>query len=636
MSYDDAYAELNETQRYAVDWQDNAALVLAGPGSGKTKVLTTRIARLLRESPTKNFRILALTFTNKAADEMAERVAILAPGMDARMLIGTFHAFCSQVLRQHGSHIGIQSNFTIYNTDDDRKQILHDATKTTRHATTVRQNDKVLEKIDELMYRFATLESAPAYFRDPEQGKQYAEIYHAYEQELRRLNALDFNSLLVQTYRLITEYPAIAARYQRAYPYWLIDEFQDTNTAQYRLIKALAGTTFKNVVVVADDDQIIYEWNGASYKQLERFRQDFTPELIQLPTNYRCPATIIAAANQLVQYNNTRTPQKALLIAAKTKNEFPEHEHIRVLGFDNEAEEAIGITEMILESGQVMWGHTVVLARTRSLLDTLLPTLKDAGVSAVIAQRRDHFLTPQHRWLQFCLRQVVRPLDKGNFIQFVNAYNKMASLDVSAKQLTTDAEQTGLDYLDTWATAVMEHEECRTIGELVKELRRRPDTHAGFIHHCEQEFRAEAQGDAHGDLADDCKAWQELKVSIAQAVGRDAGLDHFLQQLDLRSKEPTPPDDTVRLMTIHAAKGTEANYVYVMGMAEDHIPSFHSIKKGDDSPQMEEERRGCFVAITRTKEQLTLSAARSYRGWSKQPSRFLTEMGLVIIDPESQ
>jgi len=215
MSYDAAYQELNETQRYAVDCQDNAALVLAGPGSGKTKVLTTR-------------------------------VAILAPGMEARIFIGTFHAFCSQVLRQHGSHIGIQSNFTIYNNEDDRKQILHDATKTTPHATTVRQNDKkVLEKIDELMYRFATPEDTPNYIQDQEQGKQYAEIYHAYEKELQWLNALDFNSLLVQTYRLITEYPAIAERYRRSYPYWLIDEFQDTNTAQYRLVKALAGTTFK-------------------------------------------------------------------------------------------------------------------------------------------------------------------------------------------------------------------------------------------------------------------------------------------------------------------------------------------------------------------------------------------------------
>ena len=263
--------------------------------------------------------------------------------------------------------------------------------------------------IDKLMYRLITPDDTVKQFSDHEEGRRYAEIYAAYEQELRRLNALDFNSLLLQTYRLLTEYPAIAERYRRAYPYWLIDEFQDTNTAQYRLIRALTGTTFKSVFMVADDDQIIYEWNGANYKQLERFRKDFAPKEMQLPTNYRCPATIITAANKLVQYNSSRTPNKTPLVAAKERNEFPDDEHIRVVGYDNEGDEVAGIATTIWESGQATWGHTIVLARNRSLLDALLPYLKNAGVPTVIAQRRDNFLTPEFRWLQFSLRQVVRP-----------------------------------------------------------------------------------------------------------------------------------------------------------------------------------------------------------------------------------
>lgn len=638
MSYAAAYGELNETQREAVDWEDGPALVLAGPGSGKTKVLTLRVARLLRRSPTKNFRILALTFTNKAADEMTGRVNVFAPDQEQRLFIGTFHAFCSQVLRQHGAHIGIQSNFTIYNTEDDRKQILRDATRGTSCASTVRDTEKdVLGKIDKLMYRLVTPVDTVKQFADHDEGRRYAEIYAAYENELRRLNALDFNSLLLQTYRLLTEYPAIGERYRRAYPYWLIDEFQDTNTAQYRLIKALTGATFKNVFVVADDDQIIYEWNGANYKQLERFRTDFTPKELQLPTNYRCPATIIAAANKLVQYNDSRTPNKTPLVAAKAKNQFPDHEHIRVFSYENETQEAAGVAATIAECGPQSWGHTVVLARNRSLLDVLLPQLKNAGVPTVIAQRRDNFLTPEFRWLQFTLRQVVRPLDKTNFIRLVNAYNKMAGLELSAKQLVIDAEQQGRDYLTLWAETLLLQLHCKSTGALVTELCQRPDLHPGFIKHFEQQFRAAiTKDDPHGDLADDCAAWQELRITIAQAVGKDAPLDHFLQQLDLRSKEPTPPDDTVRLMTIHSAKGTEANYVYVMGMAEDQIPSFQSVKQGDDSPAMEEERRNCFVAITRTKEQLTLSAASSYRGWAKQPSRFLREMELLHLLPEQE
>lgn len=636
MSYDDAYQELNETQREAVDWGDGSVLVLAGPGSGKTTVLTLRVARLLRDSPTKNFRILALTFTNRAADEMTGRVNVIAPDQEQRLFIGTFHAFCSQVLRQHGAHIYIQSNFTIYSTEEDRKQILRDATHGTPHETTVRDYGKdVLGTIDKLKYRLVMPEDTIRHFADQDKGRRYAEIYAAYESELRRLNALDFNSLLVQTYGLFTQYPAIAERYRRAYPYWLIDEFQDTNTAQYRLVKALAGTTFKNLFVVADDDQIIYEWNGANYKQLERFREDYAPKELQLPTNYRCPATIIAAANKLVQFNNSRTPNKTPLVAAKAKNEFPDHEHIRVFGYENEVEEAGGIAAIIAESGQPTWGQTVVLARNRSLLDALLPQLKDAGVPTVIAQRRDNFLTPEFGWLHFSLRQVVRPLDKTNFIQLVNAFNKMAGLELSGKQLIIDAEQQGRDYLTVWADELLPYLHCKSTGALVAELCKRPDTHPGFIRHFEQQFRAAIpEDDPHTDLADDCAAWQELRITIGQAVGRDAPLDHFLQQLDLRSKEPPPPEDTVRLMTIHGAKGTEANYVYVMGMAEGQIPSFQSVKQGDDSPAMEEERRNCFVAITRTKEQLTLSAASAYRGWSKRPSRFLREMGLLHLLPD--
>ena len=625
-----ALAELTSLQRAAVDWQDGAALVLAGPGSGKTRVLTSRIARLLHESTGKTFRILALTFTNKAADEMAERVNTLVPAEETRIFIGTFHALCSQILRQHGSHLGIQSDFAIYSQDNDRQSVLRDAIR--RGMLTLPGTiQQALQHIDRFLYRLANPEDASRYYADGDDAVLYEHLYRAYEEELSLLNALDFNSLLRQTYRLTTAYPAIAERYRRTYAYWLIDEFQDTNTPQYRLIKALAGTTFKNVFVVADDDQIIYEWNGASYRQIERFRSDFYPELIQLPTNFRCPPSIVAAANQLVGNNHNRTPQKAPLVAAKAVSKLPPNQHVRFLPYMTDADEAVGIAALIAGSAPDTWGRTLVLARTRALLESVLPRLKAATVPAVIAQRRDQFLTPEYRWLQCCLRQIVRPNDKNNFVQLVNAYNKMTGLTLNHKQLLIEAEQDGKDNLAVWADCLQRHDtiEVRTVGEYVRELRLRPDRHQPFAVYFHQRFRTVAQDDPTGDLADDCSAWQELTVCIAQAVGREAALDHVLQQLDLRSKQPTPPPDTVLLMTIHGAKGAEADYVYVIGMAEDNIPSFQSIKKGDDSTEMEEERRNCFVAITRTKEQLTLSAAKTYRGWEKKPSRFLTEMGLL-------
>ncbi len=630
--YEQAIQELKDLQRYAVDWQDGPALVLAGPGSGKTRVLTTRIARIIQESPTQNFRVLALTFTNKAADEMTSRVGILCPNSEERLSIGTFHAFCTNILRQHGSHIGIQTNFTIYSLDDDRRQVLRDALKRDPGTTPVgHDEDQILRTIDGLMNRFATPETTPALFRDQAQGQRYAKTYALYEEELQRLNALDFNSLLLQTHRLITTYPAIAARYRRTYPYWMIDEFQDTNTAQYRIIKELAGTEFKNVFVVADDDQIIYEWNGASYQQLERYRRDFTPELIQLPTNYRCPPCIVAAANQLVTHNNTRTPQKAPLIAGRTTTQLPEAQHMRLLTYATDNDEAAGVATTIQQAGKNTWGSTIVLARTRSLLDKLLQQLKENDVPAVIAQRRDQFLTPQFQWLQATLHQVTRPLDKRNFRLVVDTYNEATGAVYVAGELVSEAEQTSVDYLGVWANHLTESTETvhKTTGEHLAALRRQPDRHTAFTDYFVQQFTKLTTEEGYEALAEDCAAWNELKTNIAHTIDRDAGLDQFLQQLDLRSKEPSPPAGSVRLMTIHAAKGTEADYVYVIGMAEDNIPSFQSIKKGNLSAEMEEERRNCFVAITRTREQLTLSTARQYRNWQKKPSRFLNEMGLT-------
>jgi DNA helicase II / ATP-dependent DNA helicase PcrA len=633
-AYEQAINELRDLQRYAVDWQEGPALILAGPGSGKTRVLTTRIARLLQESPNQRFRILALTFTNKAADEMRTRVAALCDNTDDRALVGTFHSFCTDILRQHGAHIDIQTDFTIYSLEDDRREVLRDIIKRDPSLAPAGHDDnQILRTIDALMSRFATADAAKSLFRDQTIGACYAALYARYEEELRQLNALDFSSLLLQTYRLITTYPAIAERYRKTYRHWLIDEFQDTNRPQYRIIKDLAGTTFKNLFVVADDDQIIFEWNGASYQQLERFRADFNPTQIQLPTNYRCPPSIIAAANQLVTHNNTRTPQKAPLIAAKTTNLLPADQHLRVVTYMTDNDEAIGIADLIHRAGPGTWGNTIVLARIRSLLDKLLQQLNNRAVPAIIAQRRDAFLTPQFQWLQAVLHQVARPLDKKNFRFVVDACNAMSGRRDVADDYIAEAEQTSVDYLGVWATHLTEESELylKTIGEFVNGLRQQPRNHAAFEDYFLKEFRkiAETNEEAHQGLLEDCRAWQELKAVIAATIDRNASIDQFLQQLDLRSKEPSPRPGSVRLMTIHAAKGGEADYVYVIGMAEDNIPSFQSIRKGDKSPEMEEERRNCFVAITRTREQLTLSTAKQYRGWTKQPSRFLKEMRLI-------
>lgn len=630
-----ALSRLTDAQRNAVNWNTGAMLVLAGPGSGKTQVLTCRIARLLDESRDKSFRILALTFTNKAADEMKSRVANFVPGLEERTNIGTFHSFCSQVLRQHGVHLGINPDFSIYALDDDRRAVLEDALRrAAAQGQAVSMEDvRYLSLIDRMKARLIEPSAAEAALARLPDAARIALVYRSYEEELNKVNALDFNSLILETHRLARDFPAIAGRYRRSHPYWLLDEFQDTNTAQYRLIRTLAGDDFRNVFAVADDDQIIYQWNGASFKQIQSFIADFGAEAIQLPTNYRCPPAIVEAANRLVVYNAQRTTDKKPLIAGKSNLKLPEAEHIQLRVFPTDEQEAAEIASEISRKGKETWGDIRVLARTRALLVRMQNALQQAGVPATIAQRRDDFLSPEFRWLTACLSQIVRPLDRRNFGVLVEAFNRMVGAPVAADQIVADSEASSRSYFATWldtAARQASTDTQRRLVNLMVSLVADPAGARGVIDQALAEFdRIAAAAEGESDLVEDLLAWREIARDIAQHIGRAAPLDQFLQELQLRSKEPTPKPNTVTLMTIHGAKGGEFDYVYVVGLAEDTMPSFQSRQKGDSSPEMEEERRNCFVAITRAKECLVLSRAERYRGYQKAPSRFLLEMGLV-------
>lgn len=634
-----ALEKLSEVQRYAVDWNEGPLLVLAGPGSGKTQVLTCRIAQVLENSKNQNFRVLALTFTNKAADEMQERVAAFVPDLEDRATIGTFHSFCGQVLRQHGVHVGIKPDFAIYSVDEDRKAVLEDALRRalTEGKNVDIDNVKYLPLIDRVKSKLIQPDEAEAALLRLEDSKGAAATYQLYEEELRHINALDFNSLILEVYRLVTMYPTIAARYRRSYTHWLIDEFQDTNSAQYKLVRALAGSEFRNVFAVADDDQIIYEWNGASYKQIQSFVADFTAQIIQLPTNYRCPAAIVEAANRLVVYNVQRNTSKKPLIAGKTEHKYPADEHIQVRIFETDEEEAAGIADELAARGRSVWGQTAVLARTRALLERMHNALQERNVPSVVVQRRDDFLSAEFRWLVAALRQIARPLDRRNVAVLIEAFNRLANTEVSVKQVTSDAETTGRGYLVTWLDTARKQAGLRPAEEnlltLFEQCAGNPSAIKSLIEPILVEFgkKLPETGD-DSDVREDMAAWRELSRDIAGHIGKNAPLDQFLQELQLRSKAPTPKPGTVTLMTIHGAKGKEFDCVYVIGFAEDVLPSFQSRRRGDQSPEMEEERRNCFVAITRTKECLVLSYAGRYRGWQKSPSRFLLEMELLGKD----
>ena len=623
-----ALAPLSPTQRRAVHWDTGAALVLAGPGAGKTRVLTTRVARILDSTPQKNFRVLALTFTTKAADEMRARVEDAVPGLANRTVIGTFHSFCAQVLRQHGSHLKIRPDFGVYDQDQDRAELLRDALE--RAASDGEQvtpdDTRWLKAIDQLRSSLVSPEKTARHFRDSIAGNKAANVYAIYERALQESNVMDFNGMILNTCRLAKKMPSVASRIRNSYPYWLIDEFQDTTPAQYRLVRFLAGDEFKNVFVVADDDQIIYQWAGASYQQISAFRKHFAPELIQLVENRRCPPQIVVAANNLIAKNSERTSGKAPTVAMRPSA----GPAIILRHFSTDTEESDGIAQEIAAQATNLWGRTAILGRTRAILQPVQIALQGAGVNAFIATRRDRFVSPQFLWLHSCLDLSLRPTDRRMLTALTSAANRMTGIELDAALLVAEAQSLDTGYLEAWALAAKDrgNEVATRLAEFGLSLINSRNTWRKVVLEAIA-WLPQTADFAHGlvnDLEEDRAAWDAAVSAIRAEKGSDPDLSETLQGIALRPKEPLLDPAAVRLMTIHAAKGLEFEYVWIVGVVEEILPSWQSLKAGADPAELEEERRNFFVAITRTKEQLILCHADRYRGWRKQPSRFLDEM----------
>jgi DNA helicase-2/ATP-dependent DNA helicase PcrA len=626
-----AMERLSPTQRQAAEWGEGAALVLAGPGAGKTTILTARIARILDSTPNRKFRILALTFTTKAGDEMRSRVEALVPGMTDRTVIGTFHAFCAQVLRQHGSHLGIRPDFGVYDQDRDREELLRDALRDAQHrGESVSANDvRWLKTLDQLRSSLVGPAKAASRFRDPATGELAARVYRIYEAALRERNITDFNGLILDACRLAHQVPAVALRIRQSYPYWLIDEFQDTSPAQYRLVRFLAGDDFRNVFAVADDDQIIYQWAGASYRQIVAFREHFVPELIQLIENRRCPAEVVRAANSLVAHNVERTPGKTPLISSRPE----EDRAITLRIFATDSDEAARVAEEIAAAGPAVWGKTAVIGRTRAILQPVMDALRANGAKAWIAIRRDRFVSPQFVWLQTCLDQSLRPTDRQVFKAMVDAANRIASGEFDAALLAAEAEAAGHGFMEHWALAVSASDNTiasRLAGLALRLVQSRTTWRTVMAEALAWLPQTAATGDnLVTDAAEDKAAWETAVRAIRGERGGEFDLAELLQGIALRPKEPPTDPDAVSLLTVHSAKGLEFDNVWVIGLAESVLPSWQSLKADARPAELEEERRNCFVAITRTRQTLVLSRAERYRGWEKQPSRFIAEMGFA-------
>lgn len=624
--------QLSSIQKDVVNWNDSSVLVLAGPGSGKTRVLTFKIAKLLKSTENETFRVLGLTFTNKAADEMRNRLNELVPNQIERLFLGTYHSFCAEILRQDGSHLGIKPNFNIYAQDNDLKSILNSIKQKNELEFDV---NKMLKIIQILKERLIFPENSKEMF-NKDAGDIISNVYSEYEKILLKDNALDFNSLILKSYELLQKFPALAKKYRIIYPYICLDEFQDTNSAQYSFLKFLAGDENKNLFLVADDDQIIYQWNGANPKRIKDFIKDYSPKVFQLPMNYRCPPEIVKLANNLISNNFSRSNNKKPLEAYKPKSN---NETVRLLHvFSNLKSEAKGISEEIKSLHYDNLGSVVILARNRKLLEEIQYALTEIGIKSIISQRKDEFESTPLIWIHSTLK-LVNDENKNILEAVCGTFEQFTKIKINPDEVITNSQTSEIGYLQNWINLVkkedLDTDQTKLINQTLEFLGKGKDFQGfsefaikWFTNLVEKEELCSSE-EFFTNYKEEKIVWNNLMREIIQSLGINITLEAFLQELQMHSKESTPDSNTVVLMTIHGAKGKEFDHVYLAGLVESELPSFQSIRKGNNSPELEEERRNCFVAITRAELSLTISYAQKYRGWKKKPSRFLYEMGLL-------
>ncbi len=628
----DYLKKLNTNQLAAAQWDTGPLLVLAGPGSGKTATLTARVARLIERGEDESFRILCLTFTRRAAAEMRERLLKLVPNAKDRVLLTTFHSFATDILRQHGSHFGLNPDFEILE-ESERvgivKSVLEEkADELTRFVSA----EKALTAIDFLLRNVTADAQVPSLLRDAEVGKQLQTLFVRYKEVLKQENCLDYGSILYFCEELLRERPRVSKQLRTVYRYICVDEFQDTNMAQYKVLRALAPDRNANVFIVGDDDQVIYQWNGASPTRVRELEQDYDLTTIQLPENYRCPPEVVELANALIVHNGERSPSKKPLLPMKPG---ADRRSVELLSFEDDESEADGIAERVAErlKDGARPSDIVILARATRLLERVQTALGKRSVPSHVQRRKSQFESAPLRFVTSALKLALVRSDEDLASTVTKALSDCVEQDASEEDLAGFSAALNGDQLMALGALVankssVPEELKRSVSSLVQ------GQYASFIESSLAYFDSVEGGSQDGDeqyaeYTTERSVWQSI---IREMGGDDAysmSLGQFLQELALANKTPDAPSNAVRCLTIHSSKGLEFLHVYLIGLSEDQLPSFQSKKSGDDSREMQEERRNCFVAITRTIETLTMSYGGRYNGWRKAPSRFLFEMGLL-------
>lgn len=640
------YDTLNEQQKEAVFHTEGPLLILAGAGSGKTRVLTHRIAYLIEERGVNPWNILAITFTNKAAGEMRERVDRLVGFGAESIWVSTFHSTCVRILRRYIDRIGFDTNFTIYDSDD-QKSLMRDV---------CRVLDVDTKKYKERMF-LSAISAAKDEMITPDEyelnaagdfGKQkIAQVYREYERQLHANNALDFDDLLLKTVQLFQTQPDVLESYQERFRYIMVDEYQDTNTVQFKFVSLLAAK-YQNLCVVGDDDQSIYKFRGANIRNILNFEQEFqNAHVIKLEQNYRSTQNILNAANAVIQ-NNRGRKDKTLW----TDNGDGEKVHLRQ--FDTAYDEAEFVADDIrknIENGGTYQDYAILYrtnAQSRMFEEKFvacnIPYKIVGGVNFYARREIKDLLcylkTIDNGRDDLAVRRIINVPKRGIGLTTITRIQESAA----AREIGFYEALLGLDLIPGVAraaskldsfVALIEYFKRRSDEVSITDLMNEIIEKTGYIENLEAEDKEDAQARIENieELVSKIAAYEEQ--CAAEQV--KPSLSQFLEEValvaDIDSLEENP--DYVVLMTLHSAKGLEFPHVYLVGMEDGLFPSYMTITSDNDE-DLEEERRLCYVGITRAEQELTMTCARKRmtRGEThyNRMSRFLQEIPKELME----
>ncbi len=641
------YDSLNPMQRQAVFHTEGPLLILAGAGSGKTRVLTHRIAYLIQEKEVNPWNILAITFTNKAAQEMRERVDRIAGfGSDA-IWVSTFHSTCARILRRHIDNLGYDTNFTIYDTDD-QKSVIKEVCRRLNVDTKIFKERALLSQISHAKDNLITPDQMEMDAAGDFNQKKTAMVYREYQAALRKNNALDFDDLIVKTVELFQNCDRVLEYYQERFKYIMVDEYQDTNYAQFKFVSLLASR-YENLCVVGDDDQSIYKFRGANIENILGYERVFpNAAVIRLEQNYRSTQNILNAANHVIA-NNAERKEKTLW----TENEEGPKIHFRQFmnGFE-EAEYIVGEISKAHREGLCQYRDCAILYRTNAQSRLFEEKFINANIPYKIVGGVNFYARKEIKDLLCYLKTVDNARDDLAVQRIINVpkrgigattlgrvqdyADKMGISLYEALRVAEEVPSIGrslskIDGFVTFIQMLKSKAQAYTVEDLLKEIIEL----TGYVKELEAEDTEEAR--ARIENIDELISKTVTYQQTMEEQDQPATLAGFLEEVALVADIDTvdPEQDYVLLMTLHSAKGLEFPRVFMAGMETGIFPSYMSINYGDGS-ELEEERRLCYVGITRAMKELTMTCARQrmVRGETQynKVSQFVQEIPRDLVD----